>query len=510
MLAALALTRGITIKHNFMGHPDEHVFYGSTEMLMYDILYGEQYEPLKAYPEGTYVFRLPFHFAAQLIELEDDYTYNVRLWGRISSVFYYSLGCVLALWLVVRALGGGKAGAIIYALTACFSLFQLEISRYGTFDPVSFFVLMLAIVMLCQYIRRGKDIFILAASFCIAVAAAGKYSLAYFFVLPAALLIMQKREKKLRLSLLMLICAAVAFILFSPSIIRNPRFFIDTVFGGLSGYIVGGNPEGYSTAPESLFSAIVYQLFYSDLPLSGILALLCAARVFRENRHELEGKFFGLVLPAALLVFLAYNCLLTTFFLRTLFPFYCIASVYAAAGLGRVCGKVGLKALAVLLCALMIVRTAYCVSIMADEDAATRRADEFVQLLETEQIKEVIHLGNFFVAKELTKAFAEQPVDHVTLYNLLAGEFPEIEEGQLIITDSLEHGWAKYCLFAPNKEQIKNITQGWEDFKADNEEYLLGTLYPQHYYWLFGYWVHGSTATNYEFPNCYVYYRAMS
>ena len=278
MLLGIAMSRGFTIKHNFMGHPDEHVFYGSTEMLMYDILYDQEYEPVKAYPEGTYVFRLPFHLLAQYVSLEDDYTYNVRLFGRISSVFYYSLGALLGLWLVVNVLHGGKAGAVIYALTVVFSLFQLEISRYGTFDPISFFLLTALVVLCCQYIRSKKIGLIIAASFCVGVAAAGKYPLAYFFILPLSILLMDKVDKKKGFYLLciMFAVALCGFVCFSPSITKNPRFFINAAFDGLGGYVVGGNVEGYSTVPESIFSALVYNLFYSDLPLSLVFAVLCA------------------------------------------------------------------------------------------------------------------------------------------------------------------------------------------------------------------------------------------
>lgn len=509
MIIGIAATRGITIKHNFAGQPDEHVFYGSTEMLMYDLLYGEQYEPVKPYPEGTYVFRLPFHLLAQVAELEDDYTDNVRLWGRISSVFYFSLGGIIGLWLVLNVLNGGKAGAIIYILTTCFSLFQIEQSRYGTFDPISFFVLMLALLLLTQYIRKSRKSCFAAAAFCLAVAAAGKYSLAYFFVLPISLLFLQKQSKREKLIMLCImgLSALLGFLLFSPSILINPRFFINTVLGGLNGYIVGGNPEGYSTIPESLFSAIVYQLFYSDLPLSTIFMVFGALSIHRMGKGSIESMFFGFILPLCVLVFLIYNCLLTTFFLRTLFPYYCIAALYAAAGLGQLCKSKRICGFAVLLCALMLVRSSYFISVMADYSAAEKRAEAFSADTEASNTSELVYLGEFFVANELKTTFKDYDTSAVSLGTLHEGEFPEIQSGQLIITDSLEHGWAKLCIFPPEDEVIINITQGWEKFKADNQQYYVGTLFPQHYYWLFGYWVHGSTGTNYEFPNNYLYYK---
>ena len=476
---------------------------------MYDILYGEEYEPLKPYPEGTYIFRLPFHLLAQGAVLEDDYADNVRLWGRISSVFYFAIGSIFGLWLVLKVFEGGKAGGVIYMLTTCFSMFQIELSRYGTFDPISYFVLMLTLFLLAQYIRKDKKAYFLAAGFCIAVAAAGKYSLAYFFVLPISLLFLQKKSKKEALSLLFLMAvfAILGFLLFSPSIIRNPRFFINTIFGGISGYVVGGNPEGYSTFPESLFSVIVYQLFYSDLPLSTIFMVFGAVHIFRLGKSSVESKFFGFVLPLCVLVFLIYNCLLTTFFLRTLFPYYFIAALYAAAGLGQLCKNKKICVMAVLLCALMLIRSSYYISVMADYTAAEKRAEAFRNSAEATNVSEILYLGEYFPARELKAAFNDYNTNTLNLDTLLEGKFPDLQSGQLIITDSLEHGWAKRCVFPPKNQKTINITQGWENFKADNQQYFVGTLFPQHYYWLFGYWVHGSTGTNYEFPNCYLYYK---
>lgn len=509
MLLGIFITRGLTLTHNKMMHPDEFVFYGSTEALMNDLLYDEKYEPLKAYPEGTYVFRLPFQLLAQVVELDENYEANVYLWGRISSVLYYSVGCLLGLWLVVNVLGGGKSGAVIYALAVTFSLFQTEISRYGTFDPVSFMVLMFALVMTAKYLRTDKRAYLVAAVFAIGVAAAGKYSLAYFFVLPAALFILKKEEKKKKLVsfCMMALSALLGFILFSPSVLMNPHFFINTIRGGLSGYVMGGNVEGYSTIPESLFSAVVYQLFYSDLPLALIFAVLGAVRICRGDGNDLEKKFFGRVLPVALLVFLLYNCMLTTFFFRTLFPYYCICTVYAAAGMGRLCRGRKLCAVIVVLCTLMTVRGVYFVSVLSDNDYAARRAEALRADAEAAHVTQVVWLDTFFPGKELRSAFSDFDSVSVGTDKLVLGEFPEIREGQLVLTGSIEHGWAKYCVFAPKAGMVETITREWAAFKEENGRYYIGSLFPQHYYWLFGFWLHGSTATNYEFPNSFFYYR---
>lgn len=45
-------------------------------------------------------------------------------------------------------------------------------------------------------------------------------------------------------------------------------------------------------------------------------------------------------------------------------------------------------------------------------------------------------------------------------------------------------------------------------FKNVNKGYYVGSAYPDYYYYLFGYWIKGTTGTDYEFPSCAVYYRS--
>lgn len=62
--------------------------------------------------------------------------------------------------------------------------------------------------------------------------------------------------------------------------------------------------------------------------------------------------------------------------------------------------------------------------------------------------------------------------------------------------------------FLPKKYSVFASSTAWRSFAAVNEEYCVGRLYPQYYYYLFGYWLSGTTGTAFEFPTCTVYYRA--
>ena len=508
MIVGLILTRGISLDYCIYSHPDEPVFYGSTEALMLAIFHGEKpYEPIKAYPEGTYIFRLPFQLLAQKLPMDAEYAASVAIWGRISSVFSYSIGCLLGLWLVYCVLGGGIAGAAMFALTVIFGLFQIEQSRYGTFDPISFFLIALLLVLISLYIRKNKKRFLYTAAFSVGVLAAGKYPLALFFVLPFSVLLMEKLPKKetwLRFCI-MAGLALVGFLLFSPSVLQSPRFLLTTVLGGVHGYI-GGNPEGFATLPDKIISFLAYHLFYSDLPAAPVFAVLCAIKLYKGEEKTLEQKFYAIILPTFSLFFLAYNLLLKTFFFRTLFPFFCIAMLYACAGMGRLCRGKTMRWLSLALCALMVARGALLLFMLSDRGEEKYSSQKLQSQLDGRDIKSVEKMGVFFKPGFELETLSPEVVS-VGIGDLWDGNFPEMESGQAILTCSMEHGWAKYCLFPPRNREIINITEGWEQFKADNEPYLVGKLFPDYIYWLFGFWTHGSTMSNYEFPSNWLYYK---
>ena len=505
MVLLIALTRGIALDHHLLSHPDEPVFYASTELLMEGVLYGDPYTPIKPYPEGTYVFRLPFQLLAQVLPLDANYEASVCLWGRVASVMYYTAGALLGLWLVTDPLRGGRKGAWIYVFAVCFGLFQIEQSRYGTFDPISFMVLMLLIVLCVKALRKERPWHLPAAAFLVGIAAAGKYPLAYFSLLPLSVLFLKKTRERLLLKklALMLLGGSLGFLLFSPSVLISPRFFLQTILGGVQGYMVGGNPEGYSTVAESAFSVLAYHNLYSDLPLAGLFALQCVLGFNREEEHTPERLFFARALPVITLVFLGYNLLLTTFFLRTLFPFFFLSLPYAAAGLGQLCKREPWRVLAAVLCLAMTVRGCVLVAMMKDRE--DRWASETL-IEEIERLGGTYDgLGDFFFTPEIYYKIAPSKI--VTCQELYKGNFPELSPGTPMLTASLQHGMAKTCIFPPDKEMAANISGGWAAFREENAPWLVARLYPEWMYQLFGFWVHGSTATNYEFHSDWLYYK---
>ena len=511
LVMVIVVTRGVSLTHNFLNTPDEHVFTFSTETLLDSLLSGEQYEPYKPYPEGTYVFRLPFQLLARHVALTEDYSVNVRIWGRIASVFYYTLGALLGLWLVQDPLRGGRAGMRIYVPAIGFGLFQIEQSRYGTFDPVSFPLVMLIIASTVCWLRKGRLPWLLGAAFCAGAAAAGKYPLAYFFLLPAAALFLRGdlRRKRLPVLAAMALCLLGGFLLFSPSVVLNPGFLALTIKKELLGYAVNGNPEGYSTPPESALSTLLYHLLYADLPLAPLWAAAYVGRTCKGGETDAERRFCFRTVPAVSLGFLAYNLFVKTFFFRTLFPWFCVSLLYASAGLAAFCRDKKRRAAAVLLCVLMIGRGALLLSLLGDRDGGQTAAASLAESVSGCEIDEVVAMGGYFQQAAFSGGLP-MPTKTIGIDKLYEGQFPALEPGTLLVTDSIEGGWVKPYVFPIRDGRVRNMLEGWERFKTENADCLRAKLYPDWIYPAFGYRLHGSTATNYEFPANWLYYRPMA
>ena len=103
MILLIAVSRGITLTHNMELHPDENVFVRAAVSLKDKIMGLEDvYVEAKEYPEGAYIFQLPFHIAAQIIKQMGGRPISGFVIGRIASVTYFSLASVLGFFLLYR------------------------------------------------------------------------------------------------------------------------------------------------------------------------------------------------------------------------------------------------------------------------------------------------------------------------------------------------------------------------------------------------------------------------
>ena len=96
MLALIAITRLLTLRHGLKLHPDEIVFFSSASSLFIN----SPYHVYKLYPEGAFLLQMPFQMARQFVLLLMHYgdgaqLYGAHMTGRFAAVFYFSLGAVL-------------------------------------------------------------------------------------------------------------------------------------------------------------------------------------------------------------------------------------------------------------------------------------------------------------------------------------------------------------------------------------------------------------------------------
>lgn len=148
VVIGICITRGIGLTYNMSIHPDEKVFYSAADSLANYITGGaEEFVEVKEYPEGAYIFQMPFQLLRKGLEIVTGCEQNAVIWGRVSSVFYFIIAVILGIMILKQFFGNSILSMAVYGLTMTFSLYFIEHSRYGVGDMISLFLLMLIIYM---------------------------------------------------------------------------------------------------------------------------------------------------------------------------------------------------------------------------------------------------------------------------------------------------------------------------------------------------------------------------
>lgn len=156
-IAFIIVTRIICLMHNSELHPDEIVFEVSADSLA-GVVLGEtdDFLELKEYPEGAYVFQLPFHIVAHILN-NAGANLSPKIVGRISAVFYFTVATILGFEIISRYRAVKMAHYTLYGAIMVFSLVHIEQSRYGTGDAISVFLLMAMVILADNAITiKGK------------------------------------------------------------------------------------------------------------------------------------------------------------------------------------------------------------------------------------------------------------------------------------------------------------------------------------------------------------------
>lgn len=520
MILLIAVSRGITLTHNMELHPDENVFVRAAVSLKDKVMGLEDvYVEAKEYPEGAYIFQLPFHIVAQIIKQIGGRPISGFVTGRIASATYFSVASVLGFFLLYRYIDRRYVSLLVYAATMVFSLFHIEQSRYGTGDAITIFLLSMEILC-CAAASDGKKRIplLLTAALFSGFLASVKYPLLFFLCIPITVLwkLYSKKTvmKRIGLTAVLGVVALAGFLFCSPKVVRDPLYIARVILTESRAYLRGGNLFTLGGWYNHVASVVAYSLCYSGFPLA--LGLMCFGIIFRWKKSVTQTDvdfLFNLVIPLALLVFFIYNISIISLFMRSFYPFLFLADIYASTAVGELYEKRGKKFRAVLCVLAVIMICRGCFFMLAlSEHTGGERLNRLIMAAGDENWRET----SLIATRPLSGPYL--PFDSNLLRNasevyiqderFLQPDTAELKPGEMVITGTEDFSRSNRYIIPFDSEMVHDLICNWETFQRVNKSYLIGRPYPKYYYYLFGYWIKGTTGTDYEFPTNYVYYRS--
>lgn len=515
-LLAIWGTRLLTMGHEIALQPDEQVFFNSAASVVYD---DYTFKQVRDYPNGAFVFQMPFQFAGRVFSqmfTQDASTINRTLVmkesGRIASIFYFSMGFLLGAVILWRNFGRRIQAVLLYCLIMLFSLFQIEQSRYGTGDAITFFVLMVIFYAIDLFLREENTFYLYFSAFCTGALMAVKFPLAFFIAYPCSALVLYAKQqsapkKSLVKPLLLIILFFVpGLLLFSPQFFNDPAFFMKAFFIEMDAYMVSGNLAVIGTPLNHLVDVVLYQLLYADFPLALPIAIYGVIRLWRnQQKQPMACAFYTVVVPASLLLFFVYNLFAKTMFMRTFYPYFCLCIFYTAYGLSELITMPKARIAVALLTAVMAVRGSYFIYALSDHSQTSYIYDTLTSHEQWDERTMTVMLDDEFIAGGPTTGLP--PRKYMYTYQAFINGVPEVKPGEFVITGPMAYGYAQKRIFPSGNTDVEQMCHNWEAFREENEPYLIGKPYPDAYNVLFGTWVTGTTLTHYEFPTNYLYYR---
>lgn len=506
IILAILITRGFTLMHEATLHPDEKHFFLSSQSLAQKILTpASTYTVSKVYPEGAFVLQAPFHMLDLLLCKLTNATPQPRLYGRIASLVFFAGGVLLGALLLCRYWQATVGCVAIYGLLMCFSLFQIEQSRYGTGDPPSFLMMMALLYALFAYFASGKARWIVLAGLASGALGAIKYPQIYFVLLPvAAVLLDRQRGKSRKHLLLLMLTVAAGFLALSPSELANPEYIPTAIQREANAYIVGG---GSVTSPlGNLWAIAAYHLLYSDVPLSPVLIAVACLYFLRQSKGSRSPAaiFQAVVIPAVFLIFLLYNLFAKKVVLRTLYTYYSVGILYAAFGMYRSMRRKAMRIGILALCLVMVARSAVFLTVLAEPSRSAALLSTITQSEGWATRNRTLLLGGGYLTGN---AQIPEPVESVALEQIMDAGFPEMQPGDVTVTAPFEYYFTHGSLAPILNERLARLTANWEQYKKDNQAYYIGQPYEAWMYVLFGYQLHISTGALFEMPANAIYTR---
>lgn len=516
----LIFTRVISVSHNIGLSPDEPVFFSAAQSLK-GFIFGSSsvYEEVKEYPEGAIVLQLPFHILTALINRFANTAISPALSGRIASVFYFICGTILGCFILYKFFSKKLSTLVVYGLITVFSIMHIEQSRYGTGDPISFFLLMLLIYLAASALSSEQHYFILIVMtfFVTGMLTAVKYPLVSFGVIPvyASFFVWRKKVSythsfnKLTFVLISIAIFYLGFAVISPKAAFDPMYIIRASSRELNAYM-GSNVSRLSLVWTNLTSVLAYSMLYSGVPFMPVILVFCFVKRWNDVSFEdVTSTFFCRVLPLIITIFFIYNLCVTVLFMRTYYPFFFLSDLYVAVAIGDwFSNSRAKKCVFAVLCGFMVLRGAYYIYLMSDNTDSTRMANMITSAVDENWSKTTVLSGQIIYSD----GYADYKNIQVTDINdprFSDHDAIELEHGELFISSSKNHAMLSSPFsFLSLGYEISPDVQKWLDFEQTNEPYYVGQLYSNCYYYLFGSWIYGTTGAGYESPLCTIYYRS--
>jgi hypothetical protein len=502
MLALIVITRLLTLRHGLKLHPDEIVFFSSASSLFLN----SPYHVYKLYPEGAFLMQMPFQMARQLILLLMHYgdgsqLYGAHITGRFAAVFYFSLGAVLGCTFLYQT-QKKTLPILLFAGMIVFSLFQIEQSRYGTGEAPSFFLMMAILNLLVLYLRSNKVWLLYVAAFATGVLGAVKYPQLYFILLPIGAVCLNRRSSKTPLAInipVIVVCTIAGLICFSPSLLK-PGFLNQVMARETNAYLANPNIVSAGTPLGHLLSLSIYHLFYADVPFAPVFAIVGVFSLLRKSEQTNSKLFFAVFVPLVFVGFFLYNLFITTLFFRTYYLYFCLFLLYSAIGLSELLTRKRFKPLLLALLCVMVLRGGYLTALLTQP-----QKEAGAVLYSHEKWSEqatVTFAGLGFVNGDIPSQATQ-----LGMNDAFVTTTPSLEDSEFCVIGGYQYGIARNRIFEIKDADVLSATNGWNSFREQNEPYRFDQLYPDYYYYLFGYWLEGSMGTLYEFPSVYYYYK---
>lgn len=513
----IIFTRAITLTHNMELHPDEHVFFNAAQSLKGYISGSSPiYEEVKEYPEGAIVLQLPFHILSSIIYRITGTYIEPQVSGRIAAVFYFTIGFVFASAIIHQFFSDQALSIVVYGLIMLFSVFHIEQSRYGTGDAISYFLIMLLIFSAGKSLTKENKslLFLLLSTFSAGLVSAVKYPLCFFLLIPifCAFYVLKysSKAKKILFPLAMCVVFYFGFAIISPKAALDPAYIIRTSTRELDAYVGQLDTNLLERIWSHFMSVFTYATLYSTFPLTTFFAAIEITKRWKQcNCLSSVDILFSRFIPILTLAFLIYNLFVQLLVMRSLYPFFFVTDIYTAVIIGRWLSSLGKRrTTAIGLCAFLVLRGSVFIALMSEKNTDDRLKRMVLSAVD-ENWHKTTFLSGFMILPSGYFYYENVEMININDERFDNSSSMELLPGELFINGARDWAIRPFLFnFLPWKQNEERLSNVWVEFKSVNSQYYIDAFYPEYIYYLFGFWIQGTTGTSHEFPTNFIYYRS--